>query len=358
MRNISKQNHAVSPVPIGRSLDETIGVPGHSAHRAAVLCLLLWITIVGSLFFTALNLAHQHWALAVIELGLAVYASALLKATRGRDDPGRYALAYVLPLSLVILFGYIAVPLDESIYVWMLVVPVVSYILLGQWQGLAVTLAFFTLAVVASLFKLSATDIAWNTAAVNLVVCFISVAGLAHVYEVVRSNAEGRLRASALRDSLTGVFNRTGVNMRFDNHEQTVDSEPAPLALILLDLDHFKRINDTYGHHAGDDVLRRVARCLDARTEARDTIGRLGGEEFVVLLPDRELEQARRIAERIRGAIESSHRPYEMEPIEVTATLGVAARDRDESLDTLLERADARLYRGKLNDRNQVVAAA
>ncbi|MGN8158676.1 GGDEF domain-containing protein [Salinisphaera sp. RV14] len=358
MRNTPNRNHTVSGVPIGRSLDETIGVPGHSAHRAAVLRLLLWITTAGSLLFTALNLAHHHWALAVIELGLAIYALILLKANRNRSDPGHYALAYVIPLSAVILYGYITVPLDDSIYVWMLVVPMVSYILLGQRQGFAVTLGFFTLAVVASLFKLEATAIDWDTAAINLVVCFVSVAGLAHVYEVVRSDAEERLRTSALRDSLTGVFNRTGVNMRFDHHTRTADGESAPLALILLDLDHFKRINDSHGHQAGDDVLRRVARCIDAQTEAQDTIGRLGGEEFVVLLPDRGLEQARDIAERIRCAIESSHGAFDMAPIEVTATLGVAARDRDESLDTLLERADARLYRGKLNNRNQVVATA
>ncbi|AWN16822.1 Diguanylate cyclase (GGDEF domain) with PAS/PAC sensor [Salinisphaera sp. LB1] len=348
----------MSGAPIGRSLDETIDVPGQSAHRATVLCVLLWITTAGSLLFTALNLAHHHWALAVIEVGLAVYALALLKATRGRSDPGRYALAYVIPLSVVILYGYIAVPLDESIYVWMLVVPMVSYILLGQWQGFAVTLGFFTLALVVSLFKLGATASNWDAAAVNLVVCFVSVAGLVHVYEVVRSNAEERLRTSALRDSLTGVFNRTGVNMRFDHHTRRVDGKSTPLALIVLDLDHFKRINDSHGHQAGDDVLRRVARCLDAHIGAQDTIARLGGEEFVVLLPGRGLEQARGIAERMRCAIASSHGAFDMAPIEVTATLGVAVRDRDESLDTLLERADARLYRGKLNNRNQVVATA
>lgn len=172
----------------------------------------------------------------------------------------------------------------------------------------------------------------------------------------MRSDAEGRLRASALRDSLTGVFNRTGMNVRFDDYEEAAEAGPAWLGLILLDLDHFKRINDTHGHQAGDHVLRRVARCIDSHTEPYDTIGRLGGEKFVVLRPDRGLEQARRIAERIRCAIGSSHEPCQMKPIEVTATLGVAARDRDENLDALIERADARLYRGKLNAHNQVAA--
>ncbi|WP_353225638.1 GGDEF domain-containing protein [Salinisphaera hydrothermalis] len=259
--------------------------------------------------------------------------------------------------ALVILFGYMAVPLSESLYVWMLAIPVVSYILLGQWLGFAVTVVFFALAVGSSVIKLGDSHVAWEAASLNLAVCFISVAGLAHVYEVVRANTERQLRASALRDSLTGTFNRTGLNVRFDYYEEAAADVPAALGLILLDLDHFKRVNDTHGHHAGDRVLRRVARCIDTHIESGDTAGRLGGEEFVVLLPDRDLEQTRRVAERIRYAIASSHGRDKSRPIEITATLGVAVRHGGESLDTLLARADARLYCGKLNNRDQVVSA-
>ncbi|KEZ76867.1 GGDEF domain-containing protein [Salinisphaera hydrothermalis] len=255
------------------------------------------------------------------------------------------------------LFGYMAVPLSESLYVWMLAIPVVSYILLGQWLGFAVTVVFFALAVGSSVIKLGDSHVAWEAASLNLAVCFISVAGLAHVYEVVRANTERQLRASALRDSLTGTFNRTGLNVRFDYYEEAAADVPAALGLILLDLDHFKRVNDTHGHHAGDRVLRRVARCIDTHIESGDTAGRLGGEEFVVLLPDRDLDQTRRVAERIRYAIASSHGRDKSRPIEITATLGVAVRHRGESLDTLLARADARLYCGKLNNRDQVVSA-
>lgn len=357
MQDKFKRGHVAPHAPGERCLGDTCRVPRNASHRAAVLVLLLWITAVGSLLFTVWNLFHQHFALALTELVLAGYALTLLWAIRGRTDPGHYALAFVVPLSLAILFGYIAVPLSESIYVWMLAIPVVSYILLGQWLGFGVTVGFFTLAVFISVFKLGASNLAWGPASLNLVVCFLSIAGLAHVYEVVRANTEGRLRASALRDSLTGTFNRTGLNVRFDHYEEAAADAPAALGLILLDLDHFKRINDTYGHHAGDHVLRRVACCIDALISAEDTVGRLGGEEFVVLLPDQDLEQTERTAESIRLAIASSHARDESHPIKVTATLGVTARNGGESLDALLERADARLYCGKLNNRDQVVAA-
>jgi diguanylate cyclase (GGDEF)-like protein len=127
------------------------------------------------------------------------------------------------------------------------------------------------------------------------------------------------------------------------------------LGCIMLDLDHFKRVNDTKGHLAGDLVLKAVAQRLRESVRPYDVIGRYGGEEFVVLLPDTNLEQCLVVAERIRVSI--SHEPFEHEgdPIPVTVSLGVSCTsENDQGVNDLLKRADEGLYKAKAAGRNRV----
>ena len=133
----------------------------------------------------------------------------------------------------------------------------------------------------------------------------------------------------------------------------------APFSLLSLDLDHFKAINDSYGHQAGDQVLQRfVNKCLDA-IRPYDGVARVGGEEFMVLLPQAALDTAQSIGERIRAAIAGA--PFEAgigKPIEVTVSVGASEFGRDgETIDAILRKADERLYRAKHQGRNRVVVA-
>jgi len=131
-----------------------------------------------------------------------------------------------------------------------------------------------------------------------------------------------------------------------------------PLAVLMVDLDHFKRINDAHGHALGDVVLARTTRAIQSMLRADDIVGRFGGEEFVVLLPRADLQQAMGAAERCRAAIESMEIP-DAPYLSVTASVGVAGfPDHGDQLDQLLNQSDQAMYAAKARGRNRIESAA
>lgn len=163
------------------------------------------------------------------------------------------------------------------------------------------------------------------------------------------------LRRERDLDPLTGVLNRRGFEERA--RPLFARRSASPLALVLCDLDHFKSINDSYGHGAGDEVLKEFGAILGEAIRGSDLAGRLGGEEFAILMPGTTLEEAARFAERIRSALE--RRAFAAVPASrpVTASFGIADGERDEPLHDTYERADRRLYLAKLHGRNRIAAS-
>ncbi len=159
----------------------------------------------------------------------------------------------------------------------------------------------------------------------------------------------------ALHDGLTGVLNRRAAQERLEELFQQSQRGMSPLSVFFLDIDHFKSINDTYGHAAGDAVLVTVAKRIASQLRASDALGRWGGEEFVAVLPGAPPEIARATGERIRRAIESDPVHVDGQTIPVTLSVGIAmqgATNKDSS--ELLQRADEALYRAKEKGRNRV----
>jgi len=158
-------------------------------------------------------------------------------------------------------------------------------------------------------------------------------------------------------DALTGLLNRRALVARL--HEAVTQARPKhqPLALIFLDLDHFKSVNDRYGHQTGDACLRAVAAAIADELRPMDSLGRYGGEEFVALLPATTHEQAMAVGERIRRSIESLHVHSRGNSLQTTISMGVASLiGPADTADDLIARADAALYRAKTQGRNCVVA--
>ena len=158
-------------------------------------------------------------------------------------------------------------------------------------------------------------------------------------------------------DALTGLLNRRALVARL--HEAVTQARPQhqPLALIFLDLDHFKSVNDRYGHQTGDACLRAVAAAIADELRPTDSLGRYGGEEFVALLPATTHEQAMAVGERIRRSIESLHVHARGNSLQTTISMGVASLTGPaDTADDLIARADAALYRAKTLGRNCVVA--
>jgi diguanylate cyclase (GGDEF)-like protein len=168
-------------------------------------------------------------------------------------------------------------------------------------------------------------------------------------------------RRMAEVDGLTGVCNHRHFRTLLMREGERARQLGQPLALVMVDVDHFKRVNDNHGHPMGDAVLRHVAGVLARRVRRSDVVARYGGEEFAMLLPGSDAVAAARMAEELRAAIAagSGHANDPAPPVGVTASFGVAAIPADAATETaLVEAADAALYRAKRGGRNRVERAA
>lgn len=168
-----------------------------------------------------------------------------------------------------------------------------------------------------------------------------------------------RLYREATRDPLTGLVNRRVLSKWLSLEVERAREREAPLSVLLFDLDLFKRINDEHGHLAGDAVLRAFGALLAEELHGRNLIGRYGGEEFLAMLPGYTGEQAREIAERIRGLCRGMQirAPGTGTQVNVTVSIGVAALRPEENAEGLLSRVDSRLYQAKESGRDMVVSA-
>jgi diguanylate cyclase (GGDEF)-like protein len=171
------------------------------------------------------------------------------------------------------------------------------------------------------------------------------------------AQAYQRMEELAMRDGLTGLLNRRAIEQRALAHLAEAERRGLPFALALVDVDHFKALNDAHGHAAGDAGLGHVGRCLSLALREYDAVGRWGGEEFLVLLPGADLSTAAAAAERLREAVELT--PLAAgggASLHLTVSVGVAALTAEaSSLDDLLKAADGALYRAKAAGRNRVL---
>lgn len=184
-----------------------------------------------------------------------------------------------------------------------------------------------------------------------LVTASTCVACLAYGNALRRS--ESTQRRAAILDPLTGLLNRTNLQERFAEIREVAMMRGRPLAVVVLDLDHFKAINDRHGHGRGDEVLVDTAYALRAALDEFELLYRMGGEEFLAFLPGTDLDAATKIAERMRNAV----RMAQPAGLEVTVSIGVAVASANEiDLGAQLSAADAALYEAKRGGRNRVVA--
>jgi len=173
--------------------------------------------------------------------------------------------------------------------------------------------------------------------------------------EKALQNALKKVQQLAITDSLTNLYNRRHFAKVAGGEIKRACRYGRPLAVIMLDIDRFKRANDTYGHTVGDHILQGVAACCRQELRKVDIVGRYGGDEFVVLLPENDLAAARQVAERLRKRIAQRQLNTPKGPATVTASLGIAAVDcEDTTLEQLLSRADQALYAAKQSGRNRV----
>ncbi|MCC6931014.1 MAG: GGDEF domain-containing protein [Gemmatimonadaceae bacterium] len=164
-----------------------------------------------------------------------------------------------------------------------------------------------------------------------------------------------RMHLQATTDELTGVANRRALMIWLEEEFARTRSAGDGMAVLILDVDHFKRINDTHGHAMGDIALKHLARVLQERLREGDRLGRVGGEEFVVILPRTSVVEAQGVAERMRAAVAGAPLWHPDGDISITVSVGVAMGDGSPTADAVLSRADLALYRAKAWGRDRVV---
>jgi diguanylate cyclase (GGDEF)-like protein len=216
----------------------------------------------------------------------------------------------------------------------------------GVWAGLAVTVVVLLVSAVA----LDPAGYADDPTFVNAGLC--AAVGLT-VFAQFLMSSEMQQRSASILDPLTGLLNRTSLHVRFDEIAQQAAQTGDSVCVLVCDLDRFKAVNDRYGHERGDDVLKEAALVLRRQLRAFELVYRLGGEEFLVVLPGTTLAEGRDVAERARAALAGA-RPGDLP---VTISIGVAAaRGEEVTYESLFRAADAALYEAKRGGRDRVVA--
>ena len=335
----------------------------YHAFRYRFLVVLMWSAAGVTALFVVGSWSGLNPILGPHGVSMAVFTLLTLGLwawLRGRPDRF-YAVAWAY--QGVCLLEYSSalwwVPVDELRVLWFFVNVPGVFILLGQRAGWAVTLASLVGLVVVN-HRLSApySSNALATALLSLLylgVMFHAYADRSLSYFKRMRDYNRQLQALAHHDPLTGLMNARAYYAQCEHGLQTCRQAELPFAVLFVDLDHFKRVNDTWGHAAGDAVLRTVAQALAGQLRAGDALGRIGGEEFSVFLPNTGLEVARQRAEALRAAVQACEIRHQDQVLTITASVGVAAgSSAGLPLASIQAQADAAMYQTKQAGRNRV----
>jgi diguanylate cyclase (GGDEF)-like protein len=289
------------------------------------------------------------WTL--IPLAVSVLGYALLRPRIATSERPEYVVgATVINAQVLIGIGVALSGGPHSPTIGMLLLPIVTlparFSPKGVWVGLGITVAVLLLATVALDPAGFADDPTY------VIIGLASCAGLAAFAETLM-RAEMQQRSDAVLDPLTGLLNRKALGARFEEIAQQAVLTGQPVCLVACDLDHFKHVNDEHGHARGDAVLKDTAYLLRKSLRSFELVYRLGGEEFLIMLPGVSVDEGRVIAERVRAGVEEA-RPG---GLPVTVSLGLASATADGiAFEPLFTAADAALYEAKRRGRNRVVA--
>jgi len=234
----------------------------------------------------------------------------------------------------------------------------VAYMISSKMIGLLCTLASIVIILSVNYFvDLQLSQVAINSGILGLIIgSFLSYIYTDKItnYEnsLIQQNSSLSLLAST--DYLTGIMNKRMFNEISERYFQTAQKNDLTLTLLLLDLDHFKKVNDTYGHQAGDQLLKRFVKTMESILNKSDIFARIGGEEFAVLLSQMNCDDTYHLAETIRKEIENDFITYEGQDIRVTTSIGISEnRETDTEFEDIFSRADMALYQAKHEGRNK-----
>ncbi len=327
--------------------------------RRSLLRLIFACTGVVLCGFALLQFGNDNAVLATLEIivGLFLLWSARTVMRVRWLTPWIYG--YLLPTFCFQLYIMLMPEASVTAFVWVYMVPVLAYLLLGRRAGLLLSIPFMVTALLLYLWRYADPESAAGLIDIgNAVICGLMILLFVHFYEGRRAVAQQSLQRMAEMDGLTGVFNRARFHQLFAQCIEQSQRSSDEFALVLLDVDHFKQVNDSWGHEAGDRALQHLCRVLGQRLRGTDVIGRLGGEEFGLLLRNTDAVAAEQLVQTLCLQLERSPLVWQGQALPITATFGVACWPRDaRDAGGLYRCADQRLYRGKAYGRNRVVSS-
>lgn len=327
-------------------------------YRRKVLQVVLIVIIVAGVIFTINNWIVGHKVFAIIELLFVFLSIAILVIHKKTPNLTFWSSIFLCALYTVILIGIFAASFRSALYSWLFIVPVLSYLLLGTRIGTLYSVIY----VLAGCGLLAVRHVLYNDnvptiAIVNIGLTLTAIWALSYTYEQKRAQTVKRLQEMASLDPLTGLNNRLLLGSIFETLCTSLPTEKKSVTMILIDLDHFKKVNDEFGHGVGDAVLVEVSRIINSVRRRNDWAFRFGGEEFCLLIPDVTPTQAQNIAERLRHSVEHTLRAEGFQS-SMTVSIGVSQwPENGQDLSQIYKVADERLYQAKERGRNQVVSA-
>lgn len=321
-----------------------------------------------SLIFAATGLTIGGFSLLQFSAGNTLFAciellvcAVLLAAARGVYRAQHLELwiyLYLVPTCAFLVYITLMPDASASAFVWTYLIPLLSYLLLGKRRGLQLALPYLCGALLLYYWRYPLPEDARGLIdAGNAILCGALIMVFVHLYETRRAVTFSHLQHQAQTDPLTGVASRGHFKQELLRGLQEAKRSDSPLVLVLMDIDHFKNVNDRWGHEAGDRALCHICDLLLERLRVTDSLGRLGGEEFGLLLRSTDLGSAKPLVESLRDLISSHPLLYGEQPIALSATFGLAQWPQDGfTPDELYRCADGRLYAGKQQGRNCLVS--
>lgn len=338
-------------------------------RRLMMTAALLGITLFSLIAFAFINYFNQNYQVFVIDIAFIILASISLYLLfiKKKLIPA-ILISSTIQFVFLIALSYISKNHEFGL-VWTLCFPLFVMPMLGPKWGLIMTLAFYAILVPLVYSGLGEWDNGyWNMPAfMRFLLCSFTVVFIAYFFEsstnaaytAVIENREkekkylAKLENLSVTDQLTGLYNRRFFDEQFDREQEKVNRYGLNLCVVMMDIDHFKRVNDKFGHQLGDEVLQEFSSLVKDGVRSTDIVSRWGGEEFIALLPETSLPNAAVIAEKLRVLVEE----HDFSKVgKLTASFGVATIAKQlEQNGKAIRNVDTALYQAKKQGRNRVV---
>ena len=317
----------------------------------------LWLAATFLAFYIPVDLFVTgyliHAAVEALALAMVVFALLLLRSPR---QLGPAQFVGTVAVAMTILVVIIAGVARDGVLVWLALFPPIPFFIGGLARGLRLSAVFAVIVLAAlsvAVFIEAPVGLSW-IAVLNASGALLGSTGIAYFYEQSRGAAQQRLTAAANTDPLTGVANRRGFLHGFEVRRRLARRARQPLSVLLFDLDNLKQINDARGHAAGDAAIRHIANLVVNQIREQDHLGRIGGDEFALVLPNTDLEGALTLAAKLRSSLREQLLMLDDHPLLLTLSIGAAETSDLDGIDVdqLLAAADRQLYAVKQHGRD------